>query len=96
VREYSAIVERVAREEGVVYIPFYERLSEAIDAARGRALTGLRIWSMYRDAFRLLALRWSLDEIAERNGWRFHTDGIHLNSRGGKILADLVQQFVVV
>jgi lysophospholipase L1-like esterase len=93
-REYSGIVGRVAREEGVVYVPFYERLSEAIGAAPGRALAGFRIWSMYRDAFRLLVLRRSLDEIAGRNGWRFHTDGIHLNSRGGRILADLVQQFV--
>jgi hypothetical protein len=38
-------------------------------------------------------LRWSLDEIAERNGWQFHSDGVHLNSRGGKIVADLVEQF---
>jgi len=28
------------------------------------------------------------------NGWRFHTDGVHLNSRGGMIVADLVQEFV--
>jgi hypothetical protein len=33
------------------------------------------------------------DEITERNGWRFHTDTIHPNSRGGKMLADLVQRF---
>jgi hypothetical protein len=53
-------------------------------------------WRGFRpsDAFRLLVLRWSLDEIADRNGWRFHTDGIHLNSRGGKLVADLVQTFV--
>jgi hypothetical protein len=50
---------------------------------------------MYRDAFRLLVLRWDLDKIAERNGWQFHTDGIHLNGRGGKILARLAQEFVV-
>jgi hypothetical protein len=28
------------------------------------------------------------------NGWRFHTDGVHLNSRGGMIVADLVQEFI--
>ena len=50
--------------------------------------------SFYRDAFRLLVLHRSLDEIAQKNGWRFHTDGLHLNSRGGKILADLVQEFI--
>jgi hypothetical protein len=28
------------------------------------------------------------------NGWRFHTDGVHLNSRGGMLAADLVQGFL--
>ena len=49
---------------------------------------------MYRDAFRLLVLHRSLDEIGEHYGWHFHSDGIHLNSHSGKILADLVQEFV--
>ncbi len=33
-------------------------------------------------------------EIGKLNGWRFHRDGIHLNSRSGKLLADLVQEFL--
>jgi hypothetical protein len=28
------------------------------------------------------------------NGWRFHTNGVHLNSRSGMIVADLVQEFI--
>jgi hypothetical protein len=28
------------------------------------------------------------------NGWRFHTDGVHLNSRGAMIVADHVQEFI--
>jgi hypothetical protein len=28
------------------------------------------------------------------NGWNFHTDGVHLNSRAGTIVADLVQAFL--
>jgi len=28
------------------------------------------------------------------NGWHFHTDGIHLNSRAGMILVDLEQDFL--
>jgi len=94
VHDYSEIVQRVAREESAAYIPFYERLSDAIRGSSGPALTDIKILSMYRDAFRHFVLRWSLDRIAEHNGWRFHTDGIHLNSRGGKILADLVQAFL--
>ena len=87
-------MQRVAREEGAVCIPFYERFRDAIRASPGPALTDIKIWGMYRDAFRHFLLRWSLDQIAESNGWRFHTDGIHLNSRGGKLLVDLVQLFL--
>jgi lysophospholipase L1-like esterase len=94
VHDYSAIVHRVAQEENAVYIPFYERFSDAIRASPGPALTDIKILSMYRDAFRHFLLGWNLDQIAERNGWRFHTDGIHLNSRGGKLLADVVQLFL--
>ena len=28
------------------------------------------------------------------NGWEFHIDGIHLNSKGGRILVEVVQQFL--
>ena len=34
------------------------------------------------------------DEVAQLNGWQLHTDGVHLNSRGGMIVADLVQEFI--
>jgi hypothetical protein len=48
----------------------------------------------FRDAFRSIVLHRSIDDIARVNGWRFHTDGIHLNSSGGMILANLVQEFI--
>ena len=41
-----------------------------------------------------LVLRKSPDEVARINGWGFHTDGVHLNSRSGLIVADLVQKFI--
>jgi hypothetical protein len=34
------------------------------------------------------------DDVARRNGWRFHTDGVHLNSRAGLIVADRLQKFI--
>jgi hypothetical protein len=46
------------------------------------------------DAFRQFIQRQSLDKIARINGWQFHIDGLHLNSRGDMILADLVQKFL--
>jgi lysophospholipase L1-like esterase len=93
--EYVGIIQRISHDEGATYVPVYERLLGPIRASPGRALRDIEIVSMYRDAFRLLVLRWSVDKIAERNGWRFHTDGIHLNTHGGRIVADTVQEFVM-
>jgi hypothetical protein len=65
-----------------------------IQASSGRAFTCFRFLSFYRDAFRVLILHKSPDEVAQMNGWRFHTDGVHLNSRSGMIVADLVPEFI--
>jgi lysophospholipase L1-like esterase len=94
VAEYSGIVWDVARNNGVNYLPVYERLEEQIVAFPGPAFTSFRFLSFYRNAFRQYVLRQSLDRIAERNGWRFHIDGIHLNGRSGMILANLVQEYL--
>lgn len=94
VAEYSATIKAVAQEEGAVYVPFYERMREQIATDPGPALTSFRFFPFYRDAFRVLVLRKSPDEVGQINGWRFHTDGVHLNSRGGMILAELVQGFI--
>lgn len=92
--EYSAIIKDVAYKESVSYIPIYEAMCAHIATAPPRAFTHFRFFPFYRDAFRALALRKHPDEIALLNGWHFHTDGIHLNSRGGMIVADLVQGFL--
>jgi lysophospholipase L1-like esterase len=97
IREYSMIIKQIANEESVSYIPFYERMYEQIVASPGRAFESNFLsdfLSQSRAAFKILVLHKSLDEVGQQGGWRFHVDGAHLNSRGGKILADLVQEFV--
>lgn len=94
VAEYSGIVAAIARAEGIAYIPLYEALSAQIRSAPGQAFTGFRFYPFYRDAFRTMVLRESVDTLARRNGWRFHSDGMHLNSRSGMMVADLVQEFI--
>jgi len=94
IEEYSSIIKDIAREEAVNYIPLYERMHELILAFPGRAFTSFDFLPFYRDAFRQFVLRKSNDEIGQLNGWRFHRDGIHLNSRSGTLLADLAQEFL--
>lgn len=93
--EYSKIIKELSKKEKVHYIPFYERLHEEIVVSPGQTFTHLSFLSLYRDyLLREFILRRSFDEIAEINGWKFHIDGIHLNSRGGMILTNLVQEFI--
>jgi len=94
VAEYSGIVAALARAENAAYIPVHEALSQEIRRAPGKEFTGFRFRPFYGDAFRTMVLRRHVDEIARNNGWRFHSDGMHLNSRGGMIVADLVQELI--
>lgn len=92
--QYSEIVKQVAVEEGTGYIPLHEAFCEQIALSPGKAYTGMSIRSMYWNAIRQYILGRPLDDIARSNGWQFHVDGLHLNSRGGMILANLVQDFL--
>jgi lysophospholipase L1-like esterase len=93
--EYNGILRDIATTKSVSYLPFYERMVELILASPGRAFTKFSILPFYLDTCRQYVLGKSNDEIAEMNGWKLHRDGIHLNSRSGKILADIVQEFIL-
>jgi len=92
--QLNAMIKDIAQEESVGYIGLNEAMSAQLSGSPHRALTGFRFLPFYRDAFRTLALRKTPDQVASLNGWCFHSDGIHLNRRGGLILADLVQAFI--
>jgi lysophospholipase L1-like esterase len=94
IEAFAAIIRQTADDEHVGYLPAYETMQQQIVASPGRAFTSFRILSFYRDAFFHRVLGLSLDTIARRGGWQFHTDGLHLNSCGGMLLVDLVQQFI--
>lgn len=94
IRYLSASIQRIAQAEGVEYIPIFEAFQAAIAADPGRAFTEFRLLPMYRDAFRTVVLGMSTDEVGRLNGWKFHSDGIHLNRRGGMIAVDLIQSYL--
>ena len=94
IEEYSVIIREVAKQTTCAYLGIYEALLAQMRVSPGRALTSFRFLPFYRDAFRVLVLKKSPDEVARINGWRFHTDGVHLNSRGAMIAAELVQEFI--
>jgi lysophospholipase L1-like esterase len=93
---YNGILAAIASHEHTDYIPFNECFQAQLAGERTpKAFTQFAIGSFYRDyVFREMILRKSFDEISRMNGWHFHIDGIHLNSKGGRILVEVVQQFL--
>lgn len=94
ISEYNNILLEIASIESVTYLPFYERFEDLILVSPGQTFTSFKILPLYRDVLRQFILHKSNDEIGIVNGWRYHRDGIHLNSISGKILADMVQEFI--
>jgi lysophospholipase L1-like esterase len=93
---YNSVIADVSRRSGAYYIPFFERFrAELAGSATVKPFTQFSFAAFYRDyLFREMILGRSFDQIAQSNGWEFHIDGIHLNTRGGRILAEAVQQFL--
>jgi lysophospholipase L1-like esterase len=96
VAAYNGVIADVSRRSGAYYIPFFECFSAALTrSAIVKPFTQFSFAAFYRDyLFREMILGRSFDQIAQRNGWEFHIDGIHLNTRGGRILTEAVQQFL--
>ena len=93
---YNGIIRTVASTQRTDYIPFWESFEDQlVRAGTAKPFTRFSFASFYRDyLFRELLLRQSFDRISRINGWRFHIDGVHLNTNGGRILVQVVQQFL--
>lgn len=96
VAAYNGIIGDVSRSSGTYYIAFYECFRDQLDrSAIAKPFTRFSFAAFYRDyLLREIILRRSFDEISRRNGWEFHIDGVHLNTRGGRILTACIQQFL--
>lgn len=94
-KEYAEIIKQICKDEHINYIPLYEKLHQQIQVSPGKSFTTFSFLAFYRDyIFKEFILRKNFDQISQENGWKFHIEGVHLNTRGGKIFADAVQQFL--
>jgi lysophospholipase L1-like esterase len=96
ITEYNHVIHAVSLTSETYYIPFYERFEEKLNLSQTRKpFNRFSFLSFYRDyMFREMLQRRSFDDISRINGWEFHVDGIHLNTKGGSVLTDVVQQFL--
>ena len=93
---YNDVIRDIASTRHTDYIPFWESFDDQLlRAGTAKPFTHFSFASFYHDyLFREMILRQSFDQIARSNGWQFHIDGIHLNTKGGRILTEVVQQFL--
>jgi len=96
--DYSLVIKDVAKDEGVEYLPLRERLCAYIEGLprtterplgfRGFGAAQFRAGRMQR------FLGKSLDEISAANRFHVLVDGIHLNTHGASMAADLAESFL--
>jgi lysophospholipase L1-like esterase len=93
---YNGTIGDISSRKGTGYISFYEDFEDQLKRLQtSKSFTRFSFLAFYRDyLIREMILRRSFDEIARINGWELHIDGVHLNTRGGRILMELVQQFL--
>lgn len=96
--EYSRVVEAVARSEGVAYLPLRERLCayiESLPCGKEKPLPFKEFGRAQLRAGRMQRyLGKSLDEISAANRFHILVDGVHLNSHGAAIAAELAEGFL--
>jgi lysophospholipase L1-like esterase len=94
--QYSAVVKEITVAHNLTYLPLNERQTAHLQAGRhtpgipfqdGRALSA-------RAAMQHFILRRSSDSISRRRGLELTTDMTHQNTRGAKIIADLIEKFL--
>ncbi len=93
---YNGAIREISSRERTDYIGFYEAFRDELESSKtAKPFTRFSFPSFYRDYLvREMILRRSFDDISRSNGWEFHIDGIHLNTRGGRILTEAVQRFL--
>lgn len=96
VRDFNAVIRDVTEATGATYLPVHERMAAVIvqtGREQGPAYTG-----SWRPGLESLvehfALGRSYDDIAQRAGFLLSPDGVHLDTAGARIVANLVSGFL--
>jgi acyl-CoA thioesterase I len=96
--DYAAVIKAVADEEGVAYLPLRERICAFIEGLPREAQRPLGFRYFGAAQLRVMSqqrfLGKSLDEISASNRFHFLVDGIHLNTHGAALAAELAESFL--
>lgn len=93
---YNKNVQAIARMEGVTYLPVFERQRDYLvskdEAARqaysGSVLPTLQLaWHLFRTGS-------SFDSYSQEMGYTLLTDGVHMNTTGAQLIADVIAEYL--
>lgn len=95
-RWFSEVVRRVARRYGVAYLPVFEQMTDYLAEHPPAESLEHEMWQWHsvKAIWENKILGVELDEVAQHQGLVLHSDMLHLNSRGARIIADLIEDFV--
>jgi lysophospholipase L1-like esterase len=94
--KYSRIVQEVAEELDVAYLPLHEKMTECL---RESEMTAVYLYKKHyigiiKTIMNHYLLRKSWDNIAMSSGFSLHVDYLHMNTAGAKMIADLIIDFI--
>ena len=96
IKEYIEIIKSIVETEQTAYIPLFETMTEYIrKAPKKQCIPFESIGKAVKKALwqhHMMGKTW--DEISAQFGYHLLIDGLHFNSTGGMIMADLVEQFL--
>lgn len=96
VRRYNQALQQLAGEEGVAYLPVYDRMAAYLEehgGATGPDYDGSTRNILGAAAHRYM-LKQSFDEIGRQNGLMLLVDTLHLNTIAANMVADAVEGFI--
>jgi lysophospholipase L1-like esterase len=90
--EFSNVVQEVAAEQGISYLPLHERMVAFLRAQPAVPKTLFRpgIYLSATAAVQNLIFRRSFDAISRSRGLQLTTDTLHLNTQGAGMIAELI------
>ncbi len=94
--EFSSIVQDIAEETNVTYLPLHEKMIDFLrDAPRTPTYPYEKSYmGMFKAILKRYLLRKSWDKIANNSGVSLHVDYMHLNTAGARMIADLIGEFI--
>ena len=96
-KEYSEIIQNISIDQNVDYLPLHERIDEYLGSDNHPLMSyddGYR-WVMVKGFFLHFLFGYHFDRIASKNGFVILTDFLHLNSSGAKLIAGLIQKWLI-